>query len=243
MYDYLDEIRYSPKKNESVFNKAEKLLRKRKVAFAIILSGVILGGLVANSIISDRRAKKEILNKFELIEGVALDNVKNYSRVIGATRYGSGWVYLDRTNDLYPFTDRVISDSSVDVDLNGDGVRDVTLHISVKTPYKKLSKEQLYAMTNIKKGSKLLLEGVVDRDENGKPVNVRFPNNGVSIDPEDKHEMVDKERGRDYIDMQNLVRVDGCQFHIPLNKSNSIEETDNSSLTVKMLKLSNAQSR
>ena len=234
-YDYLDEIRYSPKKKESVFNKAEKLLRKNKVAFAFILAGVILGGSVANSIVSDVRAKKEIISKFELIEGVALDNVKNRSRIPGTG--ASKWVYLDNADDVYTFTPGAISDTSVDVDLNGDGVKDVTLHIGIKTPYRNLSEEQIYAMTNIKKGSKLLLEGVVDRDENGKPVNVRFPNNGVSIDPEDKHEMVDKERGRDYIDMQNLIRVDGCQLHGPKNKENKFEAPNSHLYFVRALKL------
>lgn len=233
-YDYLDEVRYSPKKKESVFNKAEKLLRKNKVAFTFILAGVILGGFVANSIVSDVRAKKEIISKFELIEGVALDNVKNRSRIPGTGDLE--WVYLDNANDVYTFTSRAISDTSVDVDLNGDGVKDVTLHIGVKTPYRNLSKEQIYAMTNIKKGSKLLLEGVVDRDENGKPVNLRFPNNGTSRLPEGR-EIVDEYRGRDYIDMQNLIRVDGCQLHSPKNKENKFEAPNSHLYFVRALKL------
>ncbi len=233
-YDYLDEVRYSPKKKESVFNKAEKLLRKNKVAFAFILAGVILGGFVANSIVSDVRAKKEIISKFELIEGVALDNVKNRSRIPGTGDLE--WVYLDNADDVYTFTPRAISDTSVDVDLNGDGVKDVTLHIGVKTPYRNLSEEQIYAMTNIKKGSKLLLEGVVDRDENGKPVNLRFPNNGTSRLPEGR-EIVDEYRGRDYIDMQNLIRVDGCQLHGPKNKENKFEAPNSHLYFVRALKL------
>lgn len=233
-YDYLDEVRYSPKKKESVFNKAEKLLRKNKVAFAFILAGVILGGFVANSIVSDVRAKKEIISKFELIEGVALDNVKNRSRIPGTGDLE--WVYLDNADDVYTFTSGAISDTSVDVDLNGDGVKDVTLHIGVKTPYRNLSEEQIYAMTNIKKGSKLLLEGVVDRDENGKPVNLRFPNNGTSRLPEGR-EIVDEYRGRDYIDMQNLIRVDGCQLHSPKNKENKFEAPNSHLYFVRALKL------
>lgn len=233
-YDYLDEVRYSPKKKESVFNKAEKLLRKNKVAFTFILAGVILGGFVANSIVSDVRAKKEIISKFELIEGVALDNVKNRSRIPGTGDLE--WVYLDNANDVYTFTPRAISDTSVDVDLNGDGVKDVTLHIGVKTPYRNLSEEQIYAMTNIKKGSRLLLEGVVDRDENGKPVNLRFPNNGTSRLPEGR-EIVDEYRGRDYIDMQNLIRVDGCQLHGPKNKENKFEAPNSHLYFVRALKL------
>lgn len=233
-YDYLDEVRYSPKKKESVFNKAEKLLRKNKVAFTFILAGVILGGFVANSIVSDVRAKKEIISKFELIEGVALDNVKNRSRIPGTGDLE--WVYLDNADDVYTFTPRAISDTSVDVDLNGDGVKDVTLHIGVKTPYRNLSEEQIYAMTNIKKGSKLLLEGVVDRDENGKPVNLRFPNNGTSRLPEGR-EIVDEYRGRDYIDMQNLIRVDGCQLHGPKNKENKFEAPNSHLYFVRALKL------
>lgn len=233
-YDYLDEVRYSPKKKKSVFNKAEKLLRKNKVAFTFILAGVILGGFVANSIVSDVRAKKEIISKFELIEGVALDNVKNRSRIPGTGDLE--WVYLDNANDVYTFTPRAISDTSVDVDLNGDGVKDVTLHIGVKTPYRNLSEEQIYAMTNIKKGSKLLLEGVVDRDENGKPVNLRFPNNGTSRLPEGR-EIVDEYRGRDYIDMQNLIRVDGCQLHGPKNKENKFEAPNSHLYFVRALKL------
>lgn len=233
-YDYLDEIRYSPKKKESVFNKAEKLLRKNKVAFALILAGVILGGSVANSIVSDVRAKKEIISKFELIEGVALDNVKSHSRIRGTG--ASKWVYLDNANDVYTFTPGVISDTSVDVDLNGDGVKDVTLHIGVKTAYRNLSEEQIYAMTNIKKGSKLLLEGVVDRDENGKPVNLRYPNNGTSRLPEGR-EVVDEDRGRDYIDMQNLIRVDGCQLHGPKNKENKLEAPNSHFYFIRALKL------
>lgn len=233
-YDYLDEVRYSPKKKESVFNKAEKLLHKNKVAFTFILAGVILGGFVANSIVSDVRAKKEIISKFELIEGVALDNVKNRSRIPGTGDLE--WVYLDNANDVYTFTPRAISDTSVDVDLNGDGVKDVTLHIGVKTPYRNLSEEQIYAMTNIKKGSRLLLEGVVDRDENGKPVNLRFPNNGTSRLPEGR-EIVDEYRGRDYIDMQNLIRVDGCQLHGPKNKENKFEAPNSHLYFVRALKL------
>lgn len=233
-YDYLDEVRYSPKKKESVFNKAEKLLRKNKVAFTFILAGVILGGFVANSIVSDVRAKKEIISKFELIEGGALDNVKNRSRIPGTGDLE--WVYLDNANDVYTFTSGAISDTSVDVDLNGDGVKDVTLHIGVKTPYRNLSEEQIYAMTNIKKGSKLLLEGVVDRDENGKPVNLRFPNNGTSRLPEGR-EIVDEYRGRDYIDMQNLIRVDGCQLHGPKNKENKFEAPNSHLYFVRALKL------
>ena len=233
-YDYLDEVRYSPKKKESVFNKAEKLLRKNKVAFAFILAGVILGGFVANSIVSDVRAKKEIISKFELIEGVALDNVKNRSRIPGTGDLE--WVYLDNADEVYTFTPGAISDTSVDVDLNGDGVKDVTLHIGVKTPYRNLSEEQIYAMTNIKKGSKLLLEGVVDRDENGKPVNLRFPNNGTSRLPEGR-EIVDEYRGRDYIDMQNLIRVDGCQLHVPKNKENKFEAPNSHLYFVRALKL------
>lgn len=233
-YDYLDEVRYSPKKKKSVFNKAKKLFRKNKVAFTFILAGVILGGFVANSIVSDVRAKKEIISKFELIEGVALDNVKNRSRIPGTGDLE--WVYLDNADDVYTFTPRAISDTSVDVDLNGDGVKDVTLHIGVKTPYRNLSEEQIYAMTNIKKGSKLLLEGVVDRDENGKPVNLRFPNNGTSRLPEGR-EIVDEYRGRDYIDMQNLIRVDGCQLHGPKNKENKFEAPNSHLYFVRALKL------
>ena len=234
MYDYLDEIRYSPKKKKSVLNKAEKLLRKNKVAFAFILAGVILGGSITHSIVSDVRAKKEIISKFELIEGVALDNVKTRSRIHGTG--ASKWVYLDNADDVYTFTPGAISDTSVDVDLNGDGVKDVTLHLGVKTAYKNLSEKQIYAMMNIKKGSRLLLEGVVDRDENGRPVNLRYPNNGTSLLP-DRREIVDEGRGRDYIDMQNLIRVDGCQLQGPKNKENKLEAPNSHLYFVRALKL------
>ena len=94
----------------------------------------------------------------------------------------------------------------------------------------------LSVIGNIKKGSKLLLEGVVDRDENGKPVNLRFPNNGTSRLPEGR-EIVDEYRGRDYIDMQNLIRVDGCQLHGPKNKENKFEAPNSHLYFVRALKL------
>jgi hypothetical protein len=232
-------------KSRKVFNK-RKIARKveeakdfiknnkAKCLFALILAGLIITIPSACSS-NDRKFKN-----FELVDAVALDAPVSKTRrlvnVSGEDRYYvEEWEEInsleqDKQPSAFYFDDEVVVfESKVPVDVNNDGERDLWLHIAVRDNNKNNHKKganyeidpyQSYALNNIQKGTKLVLEGVVKRDIIHEDVitDVIYPGNGTTV--LDSRTLIDYERGASYIDMQNLVAIDGAVLKEPMNKNN-----------------------
>ena len=220
------------KKFEYQVKYATNFVKKNsaKCVLAIILSGVILS--LSNACSSDDRKFKD----FKLVDAVALDTPISKTRrlisVSGVDRdYVEKWETISSVEDgkqpnSFYFDDEVVLfESKVSVDVNNDGKHDLWLHIAVRDNYKDDRKKgvnyeidayQNYALNNIQKGTKLLLEGIVQKDIIHENVitDVVYPGNGINFFG------VDYERGSDYIDMQNLVAIDGTVLKEPMNKNN-----------------------
>lgn len=207
----------SSKKNKLFYDKEafKKALRNKKIMGSLLLASVLVGWF-SYSFTSNRIAEKRRVADFAMIQGVALDEPH-----IGTRIFENGSLVDAKYTSAFDYANGygVILDSYVPVDINGDNEKDLDLHIVVKTRYDKLSRNQMFALTNIKRGSKLVLEGKIIKDEFGRPVNVVYPENGTGLNKSEAV-VVDSERGPDYIDMQNLLSIDNCKMKNTLKKSN-----------------------
>lgn len=207
----------SSKKKKLFYDKEafKKALRNKRIIGSLLLASVLVGWF-SYSFTSNRIAEKRRIADFAMIQGVALDEPHIFTR----TFENGSFVEAKYTNAFdYANGYGAILDSYVPVDINGDNEKDLDLHIVVKTRYDKISPNQMFALTNIKKGSKLVLEGKIIKDEFGRPVNVVYPKNGTGVNKSGAV-VVDKERGPDYIDMKNLLSIDNCKMKNTLNKNN-----------------------
>lgn len=199
---------------------------KAKCLFAIVLAGLILSIPAACSS-SDRKFKD-----FELVNAIALDepevHVRRFLGSSGVDRdYDEEWDYInplkgDKEPANFVFDDeKIVFDASVSVDVNNDGKHDLWLHIITRDDkIEDITTKQNYALQTIQKGSKLVLEGVVERDIVYKDIitNVIYPGNGSEVG--DGYAITDNHRGAHYIDMQNLVAIDNVMMKEPMNKKN-----------------------
>ncbi len=212
--NYWDNIRTEPQKIKvEDFEKNQKKEKKRRAEnlerrkHKILCTIFFCAGLFAAVDVvvgSMYLYKSKKYKDYELVNAVALSEPVMQYRI----RVLEGYKNLNTVQDLTAFGGNVIVDSYVPVDVNGDSVKDLNLHLVVKTKTKNISKKQKNALSNIKKGSSLFLEGVAERDKTGNIIDVKAPENGVFIDPETGRRIVDLERGEDYIDMNNLLMVD-----------------------------------
>lgn len=168
-------------------------------AFKVISASVILA--VIMSCMAPKKAPKvnnvdsEKYKSFELVEARVLEDVqKNIESVEGE------WVF----------------NSSVPVDINGDGVKDFDLQLAIDRT-SPLSVKELQ-MFDIKKDSQLILEGFVERDELNNKKSMKSFGNGVHFV---KHSVaVDERRGAHYMDYRNIISIDKHIVNMPRNNDN-----------------------
>jgi hypothetical protein len=188
----------------------KKEVRRKKILGSILLASAIIAcsSFLSFSNSADQNQK---IADFSMIQGVVLDEPFIETKLVN-----NGFSFSPKKVKTFEYKgNNVVMNASVPVDINGDNRKDIDLQLVVNTKCNKLSSEQMFALANIKQGSKLILEGKIIKNEFGRPIDLVSPENGKK-----EPVVIDYEKSTDYVDMQNVLFINNCKMKNPVNKTN-----------------------
>ena len=171
----------------------EKVSSMCKSGVVYLASASVLLGIIISCAISENN--KSRFKNYEVVEAVATDDVVNE---------------FSRDNK------KVVLNSYLPVDINGDGKRDFDLQLVVDKKSKLSLKE--FQLLQIKKDTKLVLEGAVERDFLDRTKSMKSFGNGVEV--LEGRILIDNKRGASYMNADNIIAVDDEVVNMPRNNEN-----------------------
>ena len=164
-----------------------------KSGVVYLASASVLLGIIISCAISENN--KSRFKNYEVVEAVATDDVVNE---------------FSRDNK------KVVLNSYLPVDINGDGKRDFDLQLVVDKKSKLSLKE--FQLLQIKKDTKIVLEGAVERDFLDRTKSMKSFGNGVEV--LEGRILIDHKRGASYMNADNIIAVDDEVVNMPRNNEN-----------------------
>lgn len=163
--------------------------------FCLVSAGVLLGIIISCAVSENNKSK---FQNYEIVEAVTTDDVVNEF-----SRDGK----------------KSVLNSYLPVDINGDGKRDFDLQLVVDAKSKLSLKE--FQLLQIKKDTKLVLEGVVEKDFADRTKGMKSFGNGVEL--LEGRILIDYKRGANYMNAYNIIAVDDEVINMPRNNENIYE--------------------